>query len=120
MSFYTKHEATKAAKAAIERMETKGWKKRVWENLGWHAKIQSTFISIMVESDGTFWALATAEHKNLGAGELYWSDHYTRRDPNKVALHQLRLMEEYADKISSVVKDQLKALGLKKKGKKEK
>lgn len=48
MSVLTEIEATRAAKKLLSRMEGRGWKIRVWENIGWHYAVETSMLSVRV------------------------------------------------------------------------
>lgn len=42
----TKSEATSAAKRLLAQMSGRGWKIRVWENMGWHYSVETRGLSV--------------------------------------------------------------------------
>ena len=75
-----KKEAISRAKLLLNKMETKGWKIRVWENLGWHYELINQTISITDEDSldtramlcphYSFWEVTHCKNPNMAVKGL--------------------------------------------------
>ena len=71
----------------------KGWKIRVWENLGWHVQLQKGGMNLHIHDYGNgleFHTLLSRERGGSG-GNPDWTKNFHSKDPNIAIAHQLRL-----------------------------
>lgn len=94
MSWTTKAAAKKAGEALRKKLKGKGWKIRVWENIGWHLSAQLGRMTVH-GVPGNWWTL-------LGkgsAGEIFWSPRCKGfQDPNAAVRHQLKIANAFLSK----------------------
>ena len=98
----TKDEANKAADALLKKMEGKGWKKVIWENMGWHYKVINKTLSVHSTNTGRCFALlGDSPHCGLGC----WTNNSgpVRRDPNKAAQATIKDARKQLNKCFALV-----------------
>lgn len=101
MSYTNKGSAQARAKHVQSLMTSKGWKIRVWENMGWHWSLNKGWITLS-EGFGTFSTLASSD---CGVGEVYLDVIKNDfKDPNTAVEAQLSMMEKLANTILAGVK----------------
>jgi hypothetical protein len=100
----TEQEARREGRKLLKRMKGKGWKLRVWENLGWHFCVWNGPAAVYPSINGKFHCLL-ADHdcKGTGAGHGEWTTTESFADPNKAVACELASAE-------SVVQKYIKAL----------
>ncbi len=92
----TKHEATENGKKLLARMTGRGWKLRVWENLGWHYSVVNGDLGIYPgEYTGYYSFLSVGGKGSMGAVGWGTADH---RDPNKLVRLQMKKMNKHVYK----------------------
>ena len=93
----TKADATREAKKTLSLLKNKkGWKIVVWENLGWCFCLEKGGLSLWGHDYGSgmkYSCLLSNNHPH--AGEMYWSDHFSSKNPNKAVEHQLKLATDF-------------------------
>lgn len=108
-SMKTKASAMQAAKILIEKMETKGWKARVHENMGWYYRITLGGMAVFEDSgppgSKRYWTLLTSCIEDAGIGDTFWSNNQNTgklatypkmfSNPNKAVQDQLRRADEF-------------------------
>lgn len=99
----TKEEATKKGKALLKRMKTKGWKLRVWENLGWHYSLQNPPLCVSPSVSGMVFTLMTEKADEAGWGSLLWDGAPHSRSPNKAVADQVKLARKVVNDLNKVV-----------------
>lgn len=102
-----KHEAEKHGRELLDKMHTKGWKLRVWENAGWNYSISKGYISVYPSyRNDTFWTLMGDP---AGVGEVYFrnDDHDTFKDPNKAVANQLKVAFKHLEKVTKMISESL-------------
>lgn len=109
-------QAHKNAKRLLAKMLTKGWKIRVWENLGWHYKIQNGYMFVSPDSfrgggERYFAGLAT----EIGAvgTPSYWHKSESFSDPNRAVASQLARAAKFGVFVLDIVAKQRLLLGKK-------
>ena len=100
-----KKQATSQGQALLKRMNGKGWKLRVWENLGWHYDIY--LLGLTVHHPGkNYSTLLSSDPENYsGSGEIYWTPEKSFKDPNKAVEHQMKMARIFSDKCQKMVSD---------------
>jgi len=102
-----KQEATKAGKALLARMKTKGWKLRVWENLGWHYSLERPPLSVYpLYGEGespSVGIMMTNKADESGWGYLCWDYKASSEDPNKVVEAQIKEAQEYINRLQAAL-----------------
>lgn len=98
--------AIKDAKACVKLMKSEGWNTIIWENLGWHWKIQKGAMSIYKEGK-TYSSLMDDRIPGLG-GALLWTLNSTRSlectDPNRLVELQKRQCALVMCRLTAVMK----------------
>ena len=114
----TKAEATAAAKRCLKKMRTSGWKIRVFENMGWHWRLQNGYLAVADvgygKSTGRYHAMMSSVSGASGTPSWWYCD-ATSTDPNKVIRLQLRRALEFANHINEIVAGAAKVLERKEK-----
>ena len=77
----TSAEAYKEGRALLKRMEGRGWKLHVWENLGYHYLVRAPYISVHTGGKGYF-AMIGREKFAIGT-PVEWHNDQTFKDPNR-------------------------------------
>jgi hypothetical protein len=92
------HDCTKAeydkafseARTTLAKMKTRGWKIRVWENMGWHWSLTNALCGMSLHTTHdvrglTFWGMmADGDCKNAQHGSCgFQSCSHNSKDPNK-------------------------------------
>lgn len=98
----TKAQAMKKAKALKKRMKGKGWKTRVWENLGWHYEVHNKGLTVHVDwddDDGDSYSTLLSSDGIPGGGETYWTENKSFSDPNKAVERQLKTAQKHMKNI---------------------
>lgn len=97
--------AIKKGTQLLNRMEGKGWRLRVHENLGWHYRVTSGPLYVGENGDGTCWAMVSDDPKTAGSGLGMWTTKDIRtKDPNKAARAALKAAKVVVDRLNEVVK----------------
>ncbi len=100
----TKKQAEAAGAKLLKKLKGKGWKIRVWENLGWHCAAHNGALTVHYDSrDGTHSCLLSDRVNDHGAGQGYWTENYYPKDPNKAVARQMKLAREFITKLDRVV-----------------
>jgi len=104
MNFETKKEAKAAGKKLLKKMKGKGWKLRVWENMGWHYCVHNGGLSVYpCRSKGMtkFHAMLSEDcFSDLGI----WSfGFYASVDPNKAVQNKIKDARKVVNELNSVV-----------------
>jgi hypothetical protein len=104
----TKQQAQNKGKALLRKMKGKGWKLRIWENLGWHYEVSLGGLTVSpFEISGKkerYHALLSAGDY-AGTGEIFWTDvGFYSTDPNKVVKHQLKIARDFINKCNKAIK----------------
>lgn len=104
MDCKTEMEATSKAVALVNRMHGKGWRIRVWENIGWHYAVVTDYLSVREYTDkkGTYYSIFMDRYKNTGTGRGDWViDNDT--DPNRLVRRQLQRAADNVADLAEVV-----------------
>lgn len=82
--------AWKDARACRKRMLSKGWKIRVWENLGWHWGIHKGALSVYPSEGGVFHCMMGERIPSTGGSYLWNLPQLVDRDkdPNRLVTRQ--------------------------------
>ena len=81
----------------------KGWKGRVWENLGWHYECLKGPISVY-PAGSKYFVLMADDMKFVGCGFPGWKDQNGPYKNPRTAVHEtLVLAEKYLERIESIV-----------------
>ena len=109
----TKAQATEKAKELLGKMKTKGWKIRVWENLGWHHSVMNYGIEVYGPSypseEGKYSCFL--HDKKRGAGSpSYWHDAKSYKDPNVAVERQIAKARKFIEGIDKHLNAVVKAL----------
>jgi len=109
----TKQQAEKGAKALLAKMKTKGWKSRVWENLGWHYSIFNEHLEIYpVTCDGGEYHAMLATCKSpAGGSPAFWHEGGTFKDPNAAATAAVKRARRFVNDVQEVVATMERILG---------
>jgi hypothetical protein len=117
MSFTSEASAMKRAKEVLAMMETKGWKIRVHENMGWHWTLHNGPLNLHESSSGdSFFCLVSSEPKGSG-GLAMWTDseaykHRSAKEPNACVERALRYAQAVLQDLFDNLKPAFKAYGL--------
>jgi len=100
----TKEQAQRKAKALVRKMRNpKGWKTRVWENLGWHYCIEKGAVSVWSSFDGTFFCMISSDVECPGSGLGMWTTTYHSKDPNVALRMEAASAREVLDRLIKAV-----------------
>lgn len=97
----TNLEAHKRGAALLKKLKGKGWRVRVWENIGWHyaahlGPSEQGCLSLHPHSDGS--AKYAVLLGAAGAGNYQWYVRKRYRDPNTAVRAQMRAVKAYLDR----------------------
>ena len=106
----TKNAARQAGRRLITKMNSKGWKLRVWENMGWHYSIRkgavTLYETIYMSGEKVYDTLMSSS--TPGAGEMYYDPRQKNfTDPNEAYFHQLRVASNHARECLEDIKQSL-------------
>lgn len=103
--------AHREAAATLERMKTKGWQVRVWENLGWHWELRyGNHLTVSgSHEDRTKNFHAMLSTRGNGGCDPTFYDRKRFADPNDAVAHRLKIAEASIRPIQKLLK-QLGAL----------
>jgi len=107
----SKAEATKAGKELLKKVKG-NWKLRVWENLGWHYALYNkdhSGLNLYVSEGecipkGNTYSCMLSSTPGDSGGEMYWTDNYHSKDPNKAVEHQIKVARKFVDKLNKVMR----------------
>ncbi len=104
MSFNSEREAFKRAEKVVKKLNTKGWKINVWENLGWHYELLNSYMSLH-EVSGTFYAMVS-NSLPAGSGSAFWTvrNDPTFENPNDAVRLALKHVSTFVRKVKEVQK----------------
>lgn len=96
--------AHREAKALVARMKSRGWKIRVWENIGWHWCIYhgEGHLSISPSYDGKKLHIMFSLCMPLAGTPGLSVDTYST-DPNKLVVLQKRAAEKYLASVQKLI-----------------
>lgn len=102
MNYASEDAANRAAKRALKKMRTLGWRARVWENLGWHYCLHHLegWLSVW-ELDGRYACMLSDQMP--GSGSYLWDPCTWVKDPNRAVREQMKLARAYVDKVARFV-----------------
>lgn len=103
-----KADAMKYGVALRDRMIGKGWKLRVWENLGWHYSVQCGTIAVHAShhsSDGKvlYSTLMSTNVADIGVGSSIFYEQRHFNDPNKAVRHQMKIARAVVKQLNDVM-----------------
>ena len=104
----TYDEAQRDGKKLLEALPGKGWRLKLWENLGWQYSAQLGPLSVNPSPRGGFFCLLS-DTPGDGAGLPIW-DAGSHRKPSVAVEIQMRKARKVADKLNRLVADLEKAL----------
>lgn len=108
-----KREAIKAGKDLLKQMVGKGWKLRVWENLGWHYSVYNHGMNVHQDGPASREYSVLLADDGVGSGGLgVWTDTECRfhSSPNAAVRAQMRLARSIVDEYSlhlAILEDRL-------------
>lgn len=113
----TKKEVTRKGRVLLKLMRGKGWKLRVWENMGWHYSVVSGPISVhpTLWSDETYYfSMISDDPKRAGGGAGIWTSSglATRKDPNQSVKVSYKIMDSVVERHIQVREAAKRAAGL--------
>ena len=103
-----KKEATERGTRLLKRMKGKGWKLRVYENMGWWYTVYNGPITVCEHTPGRFSTLMLEKVPSDtfcgGVGShLWYSETRTFKDPNRAVKYQVKLARKRANVILDAV-----------------
>lgn len=97
----SKAAATREGKKLLAKMQGKGWKLEVWENLGWHFGVRNGALSVIVSGD-RYSTLMSDEADGVGGAPIWFVRRWFR-DPNAAVRAQLRVCREFLKRCDTLV-----------------
>lgn len=92
MNFDSERQAKAFGKKILPTLKGKGWKMRVWENLGWHVKWCLGRINLHVHDyrggDGPEYSCLVSSDDDGCGGAGIWTTDFHSTDPNKAIEHE--------------------------------
>lgn len=101
-----KAKAIEAGRALLKRMRGRGWKLRVWQNLGWHHSVERGPLTVYpLTGRAGYHALLSDNPEGTHSGAMAWTPRGTRqhRDPNKAAAAAVKLARAYLKQATRAV-----------------
>ena len=105
----TKSVATDEANRLCRLMKTKGWQTRVWENMGWHYRLNLPIEGTTggasihpVGENGPYFCMISATH--LGAGNPDQYDKTLCDDPNEAFENSLKVFQKLTNFLDQIKK----------------
>ncbi len=82
----------------------KGWKIKVWGNLGWQYHVEKGCISVMPSGSDSeeYWCLISDNIKDASFGTSAFNYSFQDKDPQKVVLEGVKIVKKYFNKISTI------------------
>jgi len=99
----TKAGAEKEGKALLKRMKGKGWKLKVWENIGWWYRVHNGPVAVYPTTKDRFFCLLNDNVKVACGGLATWTDDFRSKDPNRAVSHQVKFAREVLDRMEKAV-----------------
>jgi hypothetical protein len=100
----TKAQAEKAGKKLLKRLKGKGWKLRVWENIGWHYSARNGPINVYEShTEGMYSCLLSDRLDDPIGGSALWTTEFRNKDPNKVVAHEVKAARKQLNEIIDAV-----------------
>lgn len=96
----TKSEATRAARKLLARMSGRGWKIRVWENIGWHYSVDTNRLAVHEYHDHlpkSRFCCMLKPHYTLFGGVQYACD------PNKAVEACIAVARDWVGRYAQIV-----------------
>jgi hypothetical protein len=91
--------AHQEARETIRKLKTKGWKARIWENMGWHWCLVNTLCGMSLHNNGKFWTMINSEKESShGDNGVNFSRNHS--DPNKAVAEQIKLALPYYEHLA--------------------
>jgi len=107
MSFGNQMAAQEAGHTMLHLLKGKGWKGRVWENIGWHVAAYNGPIHVMmnVYNSGppTYSCLVSDSLSDSIGGNGEWTTKFTSEDPNEAVAHEVASAREHINKWTAAV-----------------
>lgn len=102
-----KDDAERNARNLVNKLHGKGWKPRVWENMGWHYEAISGPVQVYPSSDGSnrFWCMVSSDPKRGGGGAGFWTPQRTKyfKDPNRAVKDAMKDVYAFVERVNQVV-----------------
>ena len=97
--------AVESAKATVKLMQPqKGWKIRVWENLGWHWEIKKGNLEVHFSHPSRqYWATLSEDGGSGDSFDTNFTAYCT--DPNRAVEHKLQIANNYIKKLQQIIKE---------------
>lgn len=96
-----KEEAENTAKALAKRLG-KGWKVRVWENLGWHHAATKGGLSVSSGYDNKYGCMMTDSFDSVGSGCTLYPGTKRFKDPRRAVRETVRAVEPIVKEIMAI------------------
>lgn len=100
-------DAEREARNLVAKLKGKGWKPRVWENIGWHFKAMSGPVQVYPSAvgDDRFWCMVGSQPDDNMGGAGFWTPQRLRvfKDPNRAVKDAMKHVYEFRDRITAVV-----------------
>lgn len=109
-----KDDAEREVRNLIAKLKGKGWKPRVWENIGWHYSAFSGPVQVYPFGMGdSFWCMVGPRSKDNVGGAGFWTPSRTKcfKDPNRAVRDAMRYVYEFADQVNQTIAAAEKAAG---------
>jgi hypothetical protein len=102
-AFHTKKEAQKAGEELLSKLKGKGWRIKVWSNLGWHYNLANGRLTIHPDSfnKGYMALLSDATCKHIGGGAAFWTNSKSFKDPNDAVKDQIKRAKSFVSQFST-------------------
>ena len=95
--------ATVAADRLLRALKGKGWKTRVYENLGWHYSVYNDYVTVYPVGPDSYRCLMS-DDIDCRAGSRLWQDNLAYyRDPNQAVWQQIKRAADVVVKLQNVV-----------------
>lgn len=97
----TKDQATSEARKLVKKLG-KGWKIRVWENMGWHysAIALDGHLTVHPSSSGNLYFCLLSDGDYAGSGSCNWYDAHHYEDPVEAVEATITLALNFAEETS--------------------
>lgn len=100
----TKAQAERGAQALRRKLKGKGWKIKLWENMGWHYCLQLGPLRVDRDrSDGFYSVLMGEKQEDNVGGSYLWLVRAGFLDPNCAVTMQIRKARKTVDRLNALV-----------------
>ena len=101
--FDSKREALAKGKEKLKLLKNrKGWKVVVWENLGWHMRLEKGNMNLHYSPDDDTFSGFLSD-TGSGGDDIFWHESFYHKDPNLVIKKKLAIAQAFVNQCQAVI-----------------